>query len=87
MATGGPSGQEAFGAALQDQVKVVASEMEAVAHELNAALARVAPQGAPDQSVARAGEAMHELRSVSAPLENLAAPTRQLESLGRIVTS
>jgi len=85
MATGRQGPEGALEGAVKYQADVVATEMEAVAHELNAALAAVAREGAAE--VSRADESMHQLRSVSAPLENLAAPTRQLESLGRIVGS
>ena len=84
MPTGKSGAEGALGSVLMQQVEVIASEMQAVAHELNAALVKVAPEGAAELGAGRADEALHEMRSVSAPLENLTAPMRQLEVAGRI---
>ena len=84
MPTGESGAKGALGSVVMHQVEVIASETQALGHELNAVLARLAPEGAADVQALRTDEAMHELRSVSAPLENLSAPLRQLDAVGRI---
>ncbi len=59
-----------------NQVEVIASRAEAIAHELNAASAALGSDNGPRPEVTA-----EQLRAASAALNALAAPTRQLPDL------
>lgn len=59
-----------------NQVEVIASRAEAIAHELNAASAALGADDRPRPEVTA-----EQLRAASAALNALAAPTRQLTDL------
>jgi hypothetical protein len=69
---------------VQDQIDVIAARVDAVAHEISAAAATLAPEGRAELETARADATVHQLRAASASLHAIGAPTRQLQGLGRI---